>query len=85
MNVDHIIPLADGGSDSADNLGCSCRSCNNSKCTREKEYLKYSIAIRNTGLREIISPLQAKKLMDRGIDLGVEIKPFYYEVQNASN
>lgn len=29
--VDHIVPLALGGADTADNARCACRSCNNKK------------------------------------------------------
>jgi hypothetical protein len=29
--LDHIVPLSIGGSHTADNVACSCRSCNNRK------------------------------------------------------
>lgn len=33
-HVDHIWPLAKGGTNAANNICCSCRNCNQSKCAR---------------------------------------------------
>jgi len=33
MQVDHIVPLRLGGTDTPDNMVCSCRSCNKYKST----------------------------------------------------
>lgn len=34
FTADHVIPIARGGSNELDNLACSCRPCNWSKCDR---------------------------------------------------
>ena len=31
LTVDHILPRAEGGTNSQDNLACCCRICNNKK------------------------------------------------------
>lgn len=34
LEIDHIIPVAEGGSDDEENLCLACRACNNAKSTK---------------------------------------------------
>ena len=34
LEIDHIIPVAEGGSDDEENLWLACRACNNAKSTK---------------------------------------------------
>lgn len=44
MQVDHIEPLYNGGSDTLDNMICSCRSCNHYKGTLTLEKFRKQIS-----------------------------------------
>lgn len=79
MHVDHFIPLNNGGQDSIDNYVCSCATCNTSKCARSIEELRLAIGLRQSSLIGIISPMQAKQLIELGIDLPITIPEFHFE------
>lgn len=40
MQVDHLVPLRNGGADELENMICSCRSCNKYKSTFSIEGLR---------------------------------------------
>lgn len=45
LEVDHIIPICDSGTDDLDNLGLACRSCNARKAGRSLAQAKMPIAV----------------------------------------
>lgn len=44
ITIDHIIPVAKGGSNDRDNLQTLCRSCNSHKRTRVEDYRIMDVA-----------------------------------------
>ena len=79
VNVDHIKPISKGGSHHVSNLTCSCRRCNNLKGQETVEYLKFALSFHGSDVSKIISPYQAIKLVNLGLDIGLKIKPLYFE------
>jgi 5-methylcytosine-specific restriction endonuclease McrA len=56
MQVDHMIPKANGGTDDMENLMPSCRTCNHYKRAERLEYFRQMIATipKKLGEREYI-------------------------------
>jgi 5-methylcytosine-specific restriction endonuclease McrA len=70
MQVDHINPKWNGGTDAEDNLNPSCRSCNHYK--REKNLEQYREYMKT--LHERVSAIYISKVaLDYGV---IRIKPF---------
>ena len=83
VNIDHMIAVSKGGNHHHTNLACACRYCNTLKGTESVRYLKLVIALDKSPLRKIISPSQAVKLLNAGIELGLDIQPLYFETQGG--
>ncbi len=70
MQVDHIKPKWDGGTDAEDNLNPSCRRCNHYK--REKNLEQFRLAMKT--LHERVSAIYISKV---AIDYGIiTVQPF---------
>ena len=79
MHVDHFVPLSSGGQDSIDNYVCACATCNTSKCANDIARLRISIGLRSSPIAGIISPSQAQRLIELGIELPIAAPQFYFE------
>jgi len=71
--VDHMVPIAQGGTDDIDNLALACKACNSGKAGRVPEQCGYTIktptamfalakyrASMNVTVTSYLTPLQAK-------------------------
>lgn len=69
VTLDHVVPLARGGTNEASNLVCACRSCNSARQDKPvREYAPYSVAwIRRVTRRSLKRHLDlAKELIAEG-------------------
>ena len=78
MQVDHILPKRNGGTDDIDNLNPSCRLCNHYKRAADTE------TFRNVLLGELIKKLMKIYIFRVALDYGIISingwdKKFYYE------
>ena len=78
MQVDHILPKRNGGTDDIDNLNPSCRLCNHYKRAADAE------TFRNVLLGELIKKLMKIYIFRVALDYGIISingwdKKFYYE------
>lgn len=81
MQVDHIVPIRDGGTDEYDNLNPTCRMCNHYKRGDNLE------SFRQWKLGKLINRLNKIYIFRMAVKYGmVEIKywdrKFYYEKEN---
>jgi len=64
MEIDHIAPIRDGGSDDMSNLTPECAPCNSSKSSKSVEAFRYACAKRESGrphmTREILDWLESE-------------------------
>ena len=83
MQVDHVMPLRKGGTDSLDNMLPACRSCNFYKSTYDLEDFREQISLITSRLpREFIY----KVALDYGLiqETGNEVI-FYFESNRAED
>jgi hypothetical protein len=73
FSADHIVPKLYGGSDDADNLRPSCRSCNSIKGTRTVEQFRWFLGMRARGAPNFTKEHIAW-LEEQEVDLPI---PFY--------
>lgn len=80
MHIDHFIQKSLGINDDISNLICSCAKCNLMKRNNNLEEFRFYMAVSNSILSGIVQPNIVKKIMDVGVDLPIELKPFYFEL-----
>lgn len=66
--IDHVKPASKGGDDSLENLVLACKSCNSSKKDLSIEQYRFHCSWLKTKYSKIISPIDAKRLMSRGVE-----------------
>lgn len=65
LEVDHIVPVCDGGDNDADNLVCSCFECNRGKGGRSLEAVPETLSEKAERVREVEDQLSAyRAVMD---------------------
>lgn len=79
VRVDHFEPRSKMWFEHVENYVCSCHQCNSMKCNADIEELRFRSAVYNSPIKGIISPSQAKQLMNIGIELPIQLKQFYFE------
>ena len=84
FHVDHIIPRHLGGGCEPGNLVAACWSCNSAKRHRPMTYLRFALALRQSKLQGIVTPLQAIGLIQQGVNLGIYPVSFFAETQGVS-
>lgn len=79
MHIDHYIPKVKNGGDDLDNIVCSCAKCNLIKRDRDLEEFRFCLAVSNSIFSGIVQAGVLSKIVSLGVDLPIELKPFYFE------
>lgn len=82
--VDHVIAKSRGGSNRISNLAMACRKCNGSKRQKTIEEFRIHIEVKNSKYSGVINGIQAKRLMELGIELDLNPHEFWFELNNIS-
>ncbi len=78
-DIDHVIPKSKGGTNDISNLVIACKSCNRSKKDKSLDDFRYSEALKKTKYHGIINSIQAKALIDLGVNLELATHTFWFE------
>ncbi|EKO3443743.1 HNH endonuclease [Vibrio fluvialis] len=79
--VDHVIAKSRGGSNRISNLVMACRKCNGSKRQKTIEEFRIHIEVKNSKYSGVINGMQAKSLMDLGVELILDPHVFWFELR----
>lgn len=85
MHIDHFKPKSKITHETIENLVCSCATCNLTKRDRDLEEFRFCLAVKNSVLNGVVIPNIVKKIMAVGVDMPIELKPFYFEILLGGN
>lgn len=79
-SIDHVVPVAAGGTDDLPNLVLACRPCNYGKGSRSLQEFRVVLAIRFSPLAGIVTGPQALRLIQAGATLPINLDfRFWFE------
>lgn len=78
LHVDHLVPRSEDGTEHIDNLVCACAFCNSSKGSGGLDALRFNIAVAKSPIGGIVSPKQARALLDAGATLPIDAERLFY-------
>lgn len=79
MRVDHFLPKNTQNCEDINNYVSCCKTCNSIKGNKSVEEFRFRLAVYKSELRGIVSPGQAKQLVDLGVSLPISLPEFYFE------
>lgn len=91
MQVDHIVALRIGGTDTLDNMICSCRSCNHYKSSMNIETFRQQLSeipnrlIRDSAIFRLALRYNLIKINNKNIQFYFEKKGEQNEINNKTN
>lgn len=65
--IDHVQPIAKGGTDDLDNLVLACKCCNSSKRALNVEEFKFQCSWKKTKYSKVINSTDAFRLTKQGV------------------
>lgn len=79
MHIDHFEPKSNLGGNDISNLICACRKCNLTKGNRDLDDFRFCLSLSKSILGGVIQASIAKKIIDAGVSLPIDIIEFHFE------